>query len=260
MTNHLTILLALIATTPLSGRAGREPQGDPAITAALPERPVKWSAAVAGPTRADLERALDKPLAYPWHMFDRKTKQRHEARTCAALMALDPTCQPMDADDEGDSSPTELSDSDWNIYDEYLVGCRAVVVIQKAKPARVDYLGSFPLDNARLAEIPAAVMPTPSDEEEKRLTKASARGVSWKKWDRRIHVTKTHHGGITVESSDTNCFLSVYGRGDFNGDGIEDVLLWRSGGGQDGTWGSSAGFVLTRRSPHGGVEIVKIIR
>ena len=194
-------------------------------------------------------------------MFDRKTKQRHEARTCADLLALNSTCDPMDVDDEDvDSSPTELSDSDWNIYDEYLVKCRAVVAIQKAKPARLDYLGAFPLDNARLDEIPAAVVPTPSDDEARRLKKASARGVSWKKWDRRIHVTKADHGGVTVESSDTNCFLSVYGRGDFDGDGVEDLLLWRSGGGQEGTWGSSAGFVLTRRSPHGRVEIVKVIR
>ena len=191
-------------------------------------------------------------------MFDRKTGQRHEARTCRDLLGLDPTSDPMDVHDDG-SSPTGLISNDWNVYDGHLVRCRIIAAIQSAKPSLVDYLGTFALDDARLKEIPAAVIPTPSEWEEQRLKKSSARGTSWKGWDRRIHVTKTFASGVTVESPDTHCFLSVYGRGDFNGDGIEDLVLSRSGGGQEGTWSSTAAFVLTRRSPHARIEIIKVI-
>jgi len=223
-------------------------------------RSVTWSASVAGPKRSDLASALDKPLAQPWDMFDRKTKRHQRARTCRHLLALDPTSRPMDAGGDG-SSPTDLGDDGWNIYAEYLVGCRITVAIQAAKPAQHDYIGAFPLDEARLNEIPAAVIPTPSDDEEAQLKKASARGVSWRGWDRAIHVTKTDRWGVTVENpdTDTHCLLSVYARGDFDGDGIEDLVLWRSGHGEEGTWASTAAFVLTRRSPHGRVEIVKVI-
>jgi hypothetical protein len=236
------------------------PMPVPTTSAAAPSasRPVTWSPTLAGPQRSDLDRALEKPLADPWKMIDKKTKQRHDATTCRELLALDATSEPMDVSDDG-SPPTPLIENDWSIYANDLIGCHLIVAVQNAKPARVDYLGPFPLNNARLNEIPAAVVPTPSDEEEAQLKKASARGVSWKGWDRRIHVTKRHGADVLVESRDTYCNLSVYGRGDFDGDGIEDVLLWVSGGGQEGTWSSSTGFVLTRRSPHGRLEVLKAI-
>ena len=235
----------------------RSPQNEWAVVPSA-ARPVTWSTAVAGPKRSDLDQALAKPLEYPWHMFDRKTNERHEARTCGDLLALHESCYPMDVPGDG-GAPTELFENDWSIYADYVVACRITVAIQNAKPARVDYLGAFPLDNARLREIPAGVIPTPSDEEEKQLKAASAKGVSWKAWDRHIHVTKTTGRGVTVESPDTYSFLSVYGRADFNGDGIEDLLLWRDGRGQEGTWNSTAGFVLTRLSARGRVEILKVI-
>jgi hypothetical protein len=225
----------------------------------MPPRPVTWPADLAGPKRTDLDQALDKPLDYPWHMFDRKTGTRHDAGTCRELLALDPTSEPKDVNDDGEP-PSRLISNDWNIYDEYLVGCRLVVAVQTARPSKVDYLGPFLLDNARLKEIPAAVIPTPSTHEEASLKKASARGVSWKAWDPRIHVTKTFGTTVLVESRDTRCTLSVRARGDFNGDGIEDLLLWRSGGGQEGTWNSVAAFVLTRRSTRSKVEIVTVIQ
>jgi hypothetical protein len=256
MTKQILVFLAYIighlATARVTSAAGVEG----GVSQQL--RPVTWSAGVAGPKASDLAQALDKPLEQPWTMFDRKTRERHEAGTCKQLLTLDPTSEPMDVHEDG-SPPTTLIGNDWNVYTGYLLGCRILVAIQGAKPSRVDYLGGFALENARLKDIPAAVIPTPSPDEEQQLKKASARGVSWKRWDRRIHVTKTDRGTIVVDSPDTHCFLSIEGRGDFDGDGVEDLVLYRSGGGQEGTWNSASAFVLTRRSPRGRVEVVKVI-
>jgi hypothetical protein len=259
MTKQLILSFVLIAAPPLIASSALATTPPELLAGAAPApHPVSWAAAVAGPKPSDLQQALDRPLEYPWHMFDRKTGQRREAGTCRELLVLDETSEPMDVGDDG-SPPTSLISNDWDIYVRYLVSCRVTVAIQAAKPARVGYLGTFPLDNSRLKEIPAAVVPTPSSDEAERLKKASARGVSWKGWDRRIHVTKTTGTSARVESPDTNCMLSVYGRGDLNGDGIEDLVLWRDGGGQEGTWRSTAAFVLTRRSPSGRIELLKVI-
>ena len=257
MIRHVVLLFAFLVAAS-NGRIVRGAPGGPATMIPSPLRPVTWSANVAGPRRSDLDQALDKALPEPWNMFDRKTGQRHKARTCRELLGLDSTSDPMDVHDDG-SLPTRLIGNDWNVYDGHLVRCRIAAAIQSAKPSLVNYLGAFVLDDARLKEIPAAVIPTPSESEERRLKKSSARGTSWKGWDRRIHVTKTFGSGVTVESPDTRSFLSVDGRGDFNGDGIEDLVLSRSGGGQEGTWSSTAAFVLTRRSHHARIEIIKVI-
>lgn len=249
----LVLVGAASSNVPITQATPAEP-----TTASPPMRPVTWSRSVAEPKRVDLDSELDKRFVDPWRLFDRKTRQRRDVNTCRQLLSLAATSEPMDVSDDG-ASPTGLIDNDWNIYVQVLVRCRVVGAVQNAKPARVDYLGGFLLDNARLKDIPAAVIPTPSDWEEKRLKKASSKGVSWKGWDRAIHVTKTIRGDVLVESNDTSCFLGVYARGDFNDDGIEDLVLWRSGGGQEGTWSSTAGFVLTRRSPRGRLEIVKVI-
>jgi hypothetical protein len=252
------VSLCFIFVAASNGPAALGAPGGPAAMIPSPVRLVRWSSGVAGPRRIDLDQALDRALAYPWSMFDRKSGQRREARTCRQLLALDPTSDPMDVHDDN-SPPTRLSSNDWNVYYEHFVSCRITVAIQDAKPSRVSYLGTFALDDRRLKEIPAAVIPTPSQWEEKRLKEASARGTSWKGWDRLIRVTKTFGAAVTVESPDTRCHLSVDGRGDFDDDGIEDLVLSRSGGGQEGTWSSTAAFVLTRRSPHGRIEIVKVI-
>jgi hypothetical protein len=256
MTKRSLISIVLIYEGFTSARVASAAPPEP--SASSQARPVTWAADVAGPKASDLAQALDKPLEQSWTMFERKTQTRHAANTCRQLLALDATSEPMDVNEDG-SPPTALIENDWNVYTGYLLGCRVLIAIQNAKPSRVDYLGTFTLDNASLKAIPAAVIPTPSDEEEQRLKKASARGVSWKRWDRRIHVTKTDRGTVIVDSPDTHCFLTVEGRGDFDGDGVEDLILYRSGGGQEGSWNSAGAFILTRRSPHGRVEVVKVI-
>ena len=251
------ILIPILLLSGGVARARIAPAAGPPLQGGAALRPVTWSAAPGGSAHPDLGRALDKPLVNPWRLVDRKTRRTRHVGTCKELLALDPTAEPMDVHDG--APPTPLIESDWNLYVEDLVACRVIVAIQSAKPARVDYLGPFPLDNGRLKEIPAAVVPTPSEDEEEQLAKASARGVSWKKWDRKIHVTRTGHGTVIIESPDIHCLLSVEGRGDFDGDGVEDLVLYRSGGGQEGSWHSTTAFILTRRSPRGRIEIVKVI-
>jgi hypothetical protein len=255
MTKRFGVALILSYAQFASARVA--PVGMAEAGASSQARPVTWTAGIAGPKASDLAQALDKALEQPWSMVDRRTRERHDARTCRRLLALAPTSDPMDV--HLDAAPTMLIENDWDVYIGYLLSCRLLVAFQSAKPSRIDYLGPFALGNARLREIPAAVVPTPSEDEERQLKKASARGVSWKTWDRAIHVTKTDRGTVTLDSPEAHCFLSIEGRGDFDGDGIEDLVLYRSGGGQEGTWNVASAFVLTRRSPRGRVEVVKVI-
>jgi hypothetical protein len=246
VTTQVGFLLALIGSTASNSRYVPATKATP--TSAAAARSVVWSATLAGPTRADLGKALDTPFEDGWHVHDTKTGQQRTAATCRQLLAL-----------SKDFEPDDPGQSEWNLYVMGRVRCRTIATLQKATPARADYLGAFTLDNARLKEIPAVVIPTASPEHARRIEKASAKGASWKTWDTGIHVSKATASKVLVESKTTRCFLAVLGRGDLNGDGVEDLVLWRSGGGQRGTWATTDAFVLTRRTRGGRLEIIETI-
>jgi len=210
---------------------------------------VTWSRELAGPARADLERALDTPFDDAWDTHLPKTAERRRVTSCRQALAL-----------PRGFTPDDQSDPQWYAFVTMLVRCRVIEQLGKAAPARVDHLGKFTLDNARLAELPAILHPLagPGDAIA-RLKKASSEGMSWKKWDSSVHVGRGHGERVGVVGKDVDCFLQVLGRGDLNGDGVEDLVLLRSGGGRRGTWSSITAFVLTRRGPGQPVEVLREI-
>ncbi len=208
---------------------------------------VTWSPELAGPARADLERALDLPFEDAWDTHLPKTDERRRVKSCREALAL-----------PRGFTPDDQSDPQWYAFVTMRVRCRAVEQLGKATPARTDHLGKFTLDNARLGELPAILHPLagPGDAVA-RLQKASGDGVSWKKWDRSVRVVPGHGERVGVVGKDVDCFLQVLGRGDLDGDGIEDLVLLRSGGGRRGTWRSITAFVVTRRGPDQRVEVLR---
>jgi hypothetical protein len=210
---------------------------------------VTWSRELAGPARADLERALDLPFEDAWDTHLPKTDERRRVTSCRQALAL-----------PRGFTPDDQSDPQWYAFVTMLVRCRVVEQLGRAIPARADHLGKFTLDNARLGELPAILHPLGGPSAAvARLQKASRDGVSWKKWDASVHVVPGHGERVGVVGKDVDCFLQILGRGDLDGDGIEDVVLLRSGGGRRGTWNSITAFVVTRRGPGQRVEVLREI-
>jgi len=210
-------------------------------------RGVSWSRELAGPTPADLDHALNLPFEDTWDMHLPKTDERRRVTSCREALAL-----------PRGFTPDDQSDLEWYAFVTMRVRCRAIEQLGKATPARADHLGKFTLDNARLAELPAILHPLAGPRDVvARLQKASDDGVSWKKWDGSVHVVPGYGERVGVVGKDVDCFLQVLGRGDLDGDGVEDLVLLRSGGGRRGSWRSISAFVMTRRGPGQRVEVLR---
>jgi hypothetical protein len=210
---------------------------------------VTWSRELAGSARADMKRALDLPFEDAWDTHLPKTDERRRVTSCREALAL-----------PRGFTPDDQSDPQWYAFATMLVRCRVIDQLGKATPARADHLGRFTLDNARLGELPAILHPLAgSSAAVARLRKASGDGVSWKKWDGSVRVVPGHGERVGVVGKDVDCFLQVLGRGDLDGDGIEDLVLLRSGGGRRGSWRSITAFVVTRRGPGQRVEVLREI-
>ena len=54
---------------------------------------------------------------------------------------------------------------------------------------------------------------------------------------------------MKVVTDTTSLTQRILARADFNGDGLEDLLLWVNANATGGTWGTTTLFVLSRQTP-----------
>jgi hypothetical protein len=218
------------------------------VHAASVPRSVTWSSEIAGPSRNELDQALDKPreAGDEFDVSNSKTGETRKVTTCRQALELPKGFEPA-------------TDPDYIAFRGWQVVCRTIGRVVHAKPAKVNHLGTFEINDARLAELPALFSLTPSPEEYRRIQAAWAKGWSWRRWDKHVRVTERTRDGVRVESKFSNVLLRVLARGDIDGDGFEDVIVECRGGGQEGTWGATAAFVLTRRSAKGRLELIEMI-
>jgi hypothetical protein len=208
---------------------------------------VTWSKNLAGPTPADLKKALSQPWSYAYDVRKADTHEARKVATCAEAQALPHGFEPE-------------TEQDFQAFKTDLLHCRVMQALLAAKPAAVTHLGGFLLDDRSLDQLPASLIPTASSEEARKWEAAATRGTSWRKADPKIHVVKKKTDAITIESARTRAILTLLGRGDFDGDGAEDLVIERAGGGIKGTWTSTEAFVVTRRKPAAPLVVVTRLR
>jgi len=212
------------------------------------EPEVTWSNEIAGPSRIELEESLDRPRVAgdEFEVSNRKTGETRKVTTCRQALELPRGFEPA-------TDPDYIALRGWQVV------CKAIGRVARARPAKVDHLGAFEINAARLAELPALFSLTPSPEQHRKIEAAWVKGWSWRRWDKHIRVTERTRDGVRVESKVSNLLLRELARGDIDRDGFEDVILECRGGGQQGTWGATAAFVLTRRSAKGRLELIEMI-
>jgi len=118
--------------------------------------------------------------------------------------------------------------SNWDILFQFRFFDNVVVLkkLQEAKPSTVSYISDFSLNEDCLDILPPTLALTLTDDTS--LRAAEKKGISWKKYDPSIHITKRENTyEISVESpeKDTSSVITHVGWGDFNNDSIEDVML-----------------------------------
>jgi hypothetical protein len=74
---------------------------------------------------------------------------------------------------------------------------------------------------------------------------AEKRGESWKQFDPSLKVTRTDIDSLNAEDKDTLYFLTFRARGDFNGDGVEDIAVFGSANGKHGSWAHAEYMILS---------------
>jgi hypothetical protein len=148
------------------------------------------------------------------------------------------------------------SDFELRVLESLGADCRALALLKNAAPAKVSYLADFRLDKSAPAQLPAQFAVSVSPQEVRSAAAAERAGKSWQQYQPELKLNEGSTG-LRVEAGGMRSDLQLYARGDFNGDGIEDLLIRDDFAALQGTYAGTRLFLLTRRSGQRVLEVLK---
>ena len=202
---------------------------------------VEYSARLHVSSRQQLEQRLDAPFA---------EGVAHPAgvSNCAQLL-----------DQRGHAPQVKGSDRQLQAERSTLAECLVLQQLWSAKPARTSYLHELQWDARVLPLLPPQLAITVSAESERAARAAAGRGQTWRDFDPSAAAEAGARGldEIVVTGKGFVERLILWGRGDFNGDGLEDLLVQSLDTLTEGTYRNTRLFVLTRRTAEGPLSVVR---
>ncbi len=127
--------------------------------------------------------------------------------------------------------------------------CRAIEMMRRAEPAEHSFLRDFWLNEDSIHVLPALVNVGPPCELWCRQRLANERRIPLSRFEPVTGVAVKSDEEIKVWTIEWVAILTILARGDFNGDGLDDLLVFANTGGTVGTWSGADTFVLTRDAP-----------
>jgi hypothetical protein len=135
--------------------------------------------------------------------------------------------------------------------------CLVLRELRRATPARSSYLHDQPWDEHVLPLLLPQLAITVSAESERAAKDAASHGQNWPDFDPSATVSAKGPDEIVVTGKGFREQLILWGRGDFNGDGTEDLLVQSLDTLTEGTYRNTRLFVLTRRTANGRLSLVR---
>jgi len=144
--------------------------------------------------------------------------------------------------------------------------CYALEALRTARPARVSYLRDFVFDEGAIRFLPAMLGPRGDCEYLMVILEANRQGGRWESLPN--HDPSYRVGRVEVRDRDTLIVrgrhvdgesrwvstIEIYGRGDFNGDGLDDLLVKTDVDEGFASWGPRL-FLMIRTGPKETVRV-----
>lgn len=204
--------------------------------------PVQWNSKLHVTSRAEVPHRLADPWSEPLPVSRPADKAKAVMNNCVTYFDL--TRQGYQA------TPVRDQQREGAI-------CHALQALQQAVPAQRSFLPGPPFTEHIADVLPPEAGLIISEDDRRRLTDAKSKGLSLAEADP-IHRIRIQTGEkVLIEGPDWGIRLEFYARGDFNGDGVEDLLVKTTGWLTEGSYQVIRLLLLTQLTEKG---ILKLIR
>jgi hypothetical protein len=205
--------------------------------------PVQYSSRLSLSSGAEISERLQSP-------FPEGTAHPTGIENCAQFLAK---CKP------GSHDCGASADREFLAQRSTLADCTVLAELEDAKPARRSSVADLKWDERVLQLLPPQLSISVSEEARRAAELAAQRGESWPKFDTSAHAEAKGMDQVEVRGKGFSQRLVLWGRGDFNGDGVEDLLVQSLDTLTEGTYRNTRLFILTRKTPHGKLSVVRVI-
>ncbi len=139
--------------------------------------------------------------------------------------------------------------SDIGVQNYHLSVCRAIALLGQAQPAHTSHLRDFMLNTEAVRYLPPLVNLQASCHQVCQAYFANRRRVPLTEFEDIERIEVANEDSLIVWTLGWRVKMSLIARGDFNSDGMDDILLVSHGGATEGTMRGADLYVLTREKP-----------
>lgn len=134
---------------------------------------------------------------------------------------------------------------EYGAFKAYLTQCQTWSEMEKLAASKRSYISKFKLDNSFPSLAPSALAFVISNESADKAKTLS----TWDEADRiqRTQVASPERAQY-FDATDGFQVVTIVAKGDYNADGIEDIVIEKENSVLSGSYSSSQGYVLTRMS------------
>ena len=127
--------------------------------------------------------------------------------------------------------------------------CRAVIAFRRARPAKASHIRDFVFDADAVNHLPAMVVLGGGCDWRCRQYEANERHIPVARFREITKLRVVTEIAIFLETEVSKNTLEIVGRADFNGDGLEDLIVFSTWSAIGGTAEYADYFILGRESP-----------
>lgn len=206
--------------------------------------PIQWNSKLRLSSLADVDKRLTESFDDGPFNVRRFPSQEDLVHKKNAEVTIITNCENyLDLTKRGFQSPTDM---EWRVLLLRGAECYSLAALKTAAPARSTYLKSFRLDGSAPDFLPPSSGAVITPDDVRGVSAAEVKELSWKQYEPKMQIRHEEAGVLIVEGEGWRSQLEIYARGDFNEDGVEDLLLKKESIMKEGTYHSTRLLLLTR--------------